>query len=99
MISPRQATQDASGSRWQLQLGARPLGDGSTRFRVWAPLAESVAVKVIGGGAQTFPLGRGDEDVFEARVAGVRPGAGYFYLLDGGRERPDPVSRWQPGGA
>ncbi|MDQ3804470.1 MAG: malto-oligosyltrehalose trehalohydrolase, partial [Acidobacteriota bacterium] len=98
MNSPQHDSQDSDGPGWRLQFGARPQEDGSTLFRVWAPLAESVAVKIVGGEAQTVSMGRGDEDVFEARVAGVGAGADYFYLLDGERERPDPASRFQPAG-
>jgi maltooligosyltrehalose trehalohydrolase len=35
---------------------------------------------------------------FVARVPGVGEGTDYFYVLDGERDRPDPVSRWQPRG-
>ena len=49
MISPRHAVRPAGGAGWQLQFGARPQGDGSTVFRVWAPLAESLAVRIVGG--------------------------------------------------
>ena len=98
MNSPQQEARGARGARWRLEFGARPQADGGTLFRVWAPLAESVAVKIVGGEAQTVSLERGDGDIFEARVPGVGAGADYFYLLDGERERPDPVSRFQPAG-
>jgi maltooligosyltrehalose trehalohydrolase len=98
MKSPQHESHDSDGSLWRLRFGARPQDDGSTLFRVWAPLAESVAVKVVGDEARAVPMVRGDEDVFEARVAGVGAGADYFYLLDGERERPDPASRFQPAG-
>ncbi|HYE14551.1 MAG TPA: malto-oligosyltrehalose trehalohydrolase, partial [Pyrinomonadaceae bacterium] len=53
-----------------------------------------------GDAPQTVSMGRGEDDIFEAFVPGVGAGAGagYFYLLDGERERPDPVSRSQPAG-
>ena len=41
------------------------------------------------------PAGKG---WFEATVKGVGPGARYYYLLDDGRRRPDPVSRALPEG-
>jgi len=88
----------AGAAVWELRLGARPRRDGSTVFRVWAPLAESVAVKVIRPEPQTVALERGAEDIFEAVVPGLGAGADYFYLIDGERERPDPVSRFQPEG-
>jgi maltooligosyltrehalose trehalohydrolase len=82
---------------WELRFGARPQGDGSTLFRVWAPRAKSLEVKVIGGEPRTFPLKAAGGGVFEARVDGVEADADYFYVVNG-NERPDPVSRFQPAG-
>jgi maltooligosyltrehalose trehalohydrolase len=82
---------------WALRFGARPSGDGSTLFRVWAPRAERLEVKVLGDGPRTFPLKPSGEVVFEARVPDVAAGADYFYVVNG-NERPDPVSRFQPAG-
>src|SRR5215207_9215479 len=90
-------TATATAAAWELRFGARPLGDGSTVFRVWAPRAQSLEVKVLGDEPRTFPLGASDAGVFEARVHGVSAGADYFYVVDG-NERPDPVSRFQPAG-
>jgi maltooligosyltrehalose trehalohydrolase len=102
--------QQPQASSWELQFGARPLPDGGTQFRVRAPLAKSLEVKVVGREpltgpeplagheARTFPFVRAGEGVFEARVPGVGAGADYFYVIDGERERPDPVSRFQPAG-
>ncbi|HVF66652.1 MAG TPA: hypothetical protein VM914_03260, partial [Pyrinomonadaceae bacterium] len=81
----------------ELRFGARPQADGSTEFRVWAPLAKSLEVKVVGEDARTLPLGHVGEGVFEARVERVGAGADYFYVVNG-NERPDPVSRSQPAG-
>jgi maltooligosyltrehalose trehalohydrolase len=80
---------------WQGPLGAVPLGDGRTEFRVWAPKAkESVAIRLAGQGEQVLePEGYGlYSDVLEAA-----PGEDYYVLLDGKR-RPDPCSRFQPRG-
>jgi maltooligosyltrehalose trehalohydrolase len=84
-------------SSWELRFGARPQGDGSTVFRVWAPRAESLAVKVLGDEPRSFPLAPAGGGVFEARVPGVGAGDDYFYVVGGG-DRPDPVSRSQPAG-
>ena len=83
---------------WGLHFGARPQDDGSTLFSVWAPRAESIAVKVLGDEPRTFPMEETGDGVFEARADGVAAGADYLYVLDGVRERPDPVSRFQPYG-
>ncbi|HVF43326.1 MAG TPA: malto-oligosyltrehalose trehalohydrolase [Pyrinomonadaceae bacterium] len=84
-------------SLWELRFGARPRADGSTEFRVWAPVAKSLDVKLVGEDARSVPLEHVGEGVFEARVEDVREGADYFYVVNGG-ERPDPVSRSQPSG-
>src|SRR4051794_17659925 len=84
-------------SLWELRFGARPRADGSTEFRVWAPLAESLEVKLVGADARAVPLKQVGEGVFEARVEGAGGGADYFYVVNG-NERPDPVSRSQPSG-
>lgn len=68
--------------------GAVPVGNGEVEFRVWAPNASSIAVRVNGvehvlpGGSGRVPAAAGDE---------------YVYVLDG-REWPDPCSRFQPAG-
>jgi maltooligosyltrehalose trehalohydrolase len=77
-----------------LDLGARVI-EGGVRFRVWAPRARALAVRLRG---ETFPLERRAGEVFEAVVRGAGAGTDYAYVIDGERERPDPVSRWQPHG-
>src|SRR3954469_17655030 len=89
--------EGVTAAAWELRFGARPQGDGSTVFRVWAPRAESLAVKILCEGPRTFPLLASGEGVFEARVPEVAAGADYFYVVNG-NERPDPVSRFQPAG-
>lgn len=83
--------------RWSLERGARPAGDG-VQFRVWAPYADSVAVRVVGRKATPFPMERRERGYFEVRVPGITAGARYTYSLDGARDRPDPASRFQPDG-
>src|SRR5689334_7504123 len=87
----------ATATVWGLRFGARPQRDGSTLFRVWAPRAQSLGVKVLGEEPRTFPLEETGGGVFEARVPEVAAGADYFYVVNGS-ERPDPVSRFQPAG-
>ncbi len=80
---------------WQPWLGAVP-DAGGTHFRVWAPKADSLSVKVIGGPIAL--LERQEEGWFTGRVQGVRAGARYLYRFPDGRERPDPASLLQPEG-
>jgi maltooligosyltrehalose trehalohydrolase len=83
----------------RLERGAVPQTDGSTRFSVWAPSAGAVEVAVSrGGDLRTYPLHRDDAGVHSGAVPRVPAGTDYTYRLDGGPDRPDPVSRWRPAG-
>ena len=82
---------------WALSRGATVLPDGSTRFEVWAPRRPEVTVRIGAGAARReVPLEPVGGGVHRAE-AGARPGEDYF-LVVGGEERPDPVSRFQPRG-
>jgi maltooligosyltrehalose trehalohydrolase len=78
---------------WERPLGVRMLSDHQAEFRVWAPRAESIALRLGGDMVALNDAGYG---VFET-LATVQPGTDYAYVLDG-RELPDPCSRWQPEG-
>src|SRR2546430_10211549 len=80
---------------WQPWLGAVP-GPTGTSFRVWAPRATSLEVRIAGG--PTARLNPDGEGYHSAAVEGVRPGARYVYRFRDGRERPDPASLLQPDG-
>ncbi|MFP2926604.1 malto-oligosyltrehalose trehalohydrolase [Pyxidicoccus sp. 3LG] len=83
---------------YQLSLGARPLGDGRTHFRVWAPRCRTVEVcHLEAGTARYLPLQRSERGYFEGTHP-VPVGALYKYRLEGGESFPDPCSRFQPEG-
>jgi len=73
--------------------GALPLGPESVRFRVWAPGAPSVGVKIANREHDLAPAGDG---YFEAALE-AEPGDDYLFVI-GDEERPDPCSRFQPQG-
>ena len=75
-------------------LGAYPLGEGRSAFRVWAPTAGAVAVRT---GGDDHPLERGEDGLWDAELD-VEPGADYLYVLDDDDAWPDPCSRFQPEG-
>ena len=75
-------------------LGAVPRLGGMTSFRVWAPAARRVGVRI---GGELHELAPTADDVFEGELR-AGPGDDYTYVLDGGRDLPDPCSRFQPGG-
>ena len=76
-------------------LGATYLGN-STRFCLWAKGHDTAAVDIEGVGR--FPLDRTGDGYFMAEVAGVLPGARYWFSIDDGRRLPDLASRYQPDG-
>jgi len=78
---------------WERPLGARPHDDGTVEFRVWAPRAESIALRVGENDVELENVGYGVYETFTAAA----PGDDYVYMLDG-RPLPDPASRWQPDG-
>ncbi len=84
--------------KWQLDLGATLLLDGSVRFRVWAPRVREVSVILPHRGGNPVPLTAEANGYFSGVVADIAEGERYLYLLDGETSRPDPASRFQPEG-
>ncbi|MDP3920326.1 MAG: malto-oligosyltrehalose trehalohydrolase [Candidatus Omnitrophota bacterium] len=72
---------------------------GATRgnFCVWAPRVSRMDVKILKHGG-VYPMKRDAEGNFSVFVDKARPGDRYYYVIDGNRERPDPVSAFQPDG-
>ena len=83
-----------SSQVWQRPFGAVPLPEGGTAFRVWAPAAATVAVRLEG---RDHPLEHVGEGV-HAAVAPAAAGDDYLFVLDRGDALPDPCSRFQPEG-
>jgi maltooligosyltrehalose trehalohydrolase len=74
--------------------GARYVGDGRTRFRLWAPAAARVDVQFADG--RVVPLASAPDGYFTGELDAA-PGAGYRYCIDGRHLVPDPASRAQAG--
>jgi maltooligosyltrehalose trehalohydrolase len=79
--------------------GAIGLPDGAARWRVWAPRAARVEL-VLHDGAdrRVFPMQAEERGFHQLSRPSVADGQRYAYRLDGGPERPDPCSLWQPDG-
>jgi maltooligosyltrehalose trehalohydrolase len=78
---------------WERTLGARPLSDGRAEFRVWAPRAETLRLRV---GDREYTLDPAGFGVHEG-VVSARAGEDYEYIVDG-EAHPDPATRHQPAG-
>jgi maltooligosyltrehalose trehalohydrolase len=93
----------------RLPIGAEPVGQSGTHFRVWAPDAPRVDVVLVndadssGASFQALgpPVPLADRDApgyHSGTVAAARPGSRYWLQLPGGERLPDPASRFQPHG-
>src|SRR5579885_976712 len=79
--------------------GALAENDRSVLWRLWAPNAASVEVVLIDGDKRRSAIMQKEGDGFFSHVENdVSEGQRYAYRLDGGPERPDPCSLWQPDG-
>ena len=78
---------------WQRPCGALPLDEGGVEFRVWAPDAARVAVRIHD---HEHPLEQSESGVWSAEVF-ADAGDDYVFALDGA-VLPDPWSRSQPHG-
>ncbi|MBE0479343.1 MAG: malto-oligosyltrehalose trehalohydrolase [Dehalococcoidia bacterium] len=76
--------------------GATYLGQGKTRFLVWAPFCETIDVHFLAPQDRFVSLKKINRGYFHAEIDDAGPGALYFYRLDGLNEYPDPASRYQP---
>ena len=83
-----------------LSLGAQVLKSGGVKFRVWAPSAASVSVRLqdrTGAPITLVPLDEEGDGYFIISIPDAEPGMLYKYVLPQG-EFPDPASRFQPQG-
>ena len=80
--------------------GAIGHGDGSVRWRVWAPKAERVSLVLIDGAARArSPMQPEEGGYHRHEEAGVPEGRRYAFRLDDGPERPTPVRSGSPRGS
>jgi maltooligosyltrehalose trehalohydrolase len=81
-----------------IELGGYYSANNRCQFRVWAPRASRVELRVVGAKEQIRALESSGGGYFDVQVDNISPGTLYLYRLDGSRDRPDPASRFQPQG-
>jgi len=79
-------------------LGTHYQGNGRCAFTVWAPLMNTVTLKIVAPAELLIPMTRAEQGYWRTEIENVFPGARYLYQLNGEKERPDPASRYQPDG-
>ncbi len=84
---------------WRLELGADIVPGKGVFFRVWAPGADEVSVKVLSDNRKgDISLVRGPGGYFACQAEGIGRGDRYLYCLANKDHFPDPASRFQPEG-
>ena len=81
-----------------MPFGAAVRDDGSVRFRLWAPAASRVDLKLNSGGpGRILPMRALEDGWHELTTDEGRAGSRYMFVIDGGPVVPDPASRYQAG--
>jgi maltooligosyltrehalose trehalohydrolase len=78
----------------EMPFGAEYRQDGTVRFRLWAPKAATVAVRLCSL-ERDFPMHKIQDGWFEL-VTEVSAGSQYQFRINGQQGVPDPASRFQP---
>jgi maltooligosyltrehalose trehalohydrolase len=71
---------------------------GGVRFRVPAPRSRSLQLRLLTGVRGEYRLDPLEDGTQTCFVPGASAGDRYVYSIDGSDPRPDPASRFQPGG-
>jgi maltooligosyltrehalose trehalohydrolase len=82
----------------QFSAGSHYLGNNHSFFRVWAPRASAVELRIVHPRERLVPLVNAGQGYFQGQVADAALGTRYLYRLDHTLDRPDPASRFQPQG-
>jgi maltooligosyltrehalose trehalohydrolase len=81
-----------------IEIGARYLAETQQcQFTVWAPLSQSVALKIVSPEHKLLPMEKILSGYWQVTTE-AQPGDRYMYQLEGLLERPDPASQYQPDG-
>ncbi len=86
-----------------MRLGATYLGEERTAFHVWATKVDRLELLLYDGDgsgqpARVIDMAPTERGYYAAVAEGAGPATRYRFRLPGGRERPDPASRYQPHG-
>src|SRR5262249_36626174 len=80
------------------QLGALLQPSGDCLFRVWAPLAPTLRLRLVDDRERLIPLKPETNGDYSTILSGIQPDQRSLYELGNSKSRPDPSSRSQPDG-
>ena len=83
---------------YDMPCGAAVLPSGAVRFRLWAPAALGVSLRLVDSGLPDLPMQVEKEGWFSIETDLAHAGSRYLYVIDRSQAVPDPVSRFQPDG-
>lgn len=83
---------------WTLDLGASVIAPDTVHFKVWAPEAEAMSVRIHSDTATRIPLAPTSMGYWERTVPSLSEDSFYSFIINQHLERPDPASRFQPNG-
>lgn len=81
-----------------MTLGANLSSNNLATFRVWAPKAKNIYLKIQSPKRNEIKMKYLQDGLFEAALDYAVEGIHYAYKLNDGRDLPDPLSRFQPEG-
>jgi maltooligosyltrehalose trehalohydrolase len=85
-------------SKISLNMAGATLSPHGCEFRVWAPAAKQVTLRLMQGPASRDLAMEREDDGHFVLQADAHAGDRYFYIVDNGTPVPDPVSRLLPEG-
>lgn len=78
-----------------MKIGAYVNDRGNVEFTVWAPLCKSVELKITSPSHRILPMEKDSKGYWTLESNEIKPGARYYYRLNGNVDRPDPASQYQ----
>jgi maltooligosyltrehalose trehalohydrolase len=81
-----------------MKLGAQYLENEKCEFRVWAPKAEKLSLKIVSPREELINLHKDEFDYWSLVINNIPPGSQYYFKINNSDERPDPASNFQPDG-
>jgi maltooligosyltrehalose trehalohydrolase len=81
-----------------MKIGANYLTNGECEFKVWAPKANELSLKIISPEEKLIKMEKDEFDYWIVTLNDISAVSKYLYKINNGEERPDPASYFQPDG-